>query len=391
MKIKESDALLYLFGLKKIINIFLTTFLTAYFVKESATYLTDISIYYIFCFLFLGLFTFLLGYIIKSKIPSYVMRIGIILFFVLISTIVLLKQNMVHYLPLLGFLYGLASSTYHYPYNLYLSEKIENHDRADYEFKKKTLGSVISIVVPVALGSLITTTSFIYTALIILLVCVMEIILSMYITPMKNRDKYFTPLNSLKRMWKDKEVKAMLLTDFFRGINIGDGALNILSTILIFNAFKTDLNLGIITSISWVLIILTQLIYTKYLKNKDDRPLILISVLIPCITIILLLFIRTNVTYILYYLGYNVFTNLVLLLIDVRLYNVSNSSLIRKTDRMEFWSIREVFLNLGRILSYVLLLVVAIINPNFLYYLLIILSLSILIMGYFLTKITQEN
>lgn len=388
--LKETDALILLYGLKKIITIFLTTFLTTYIVRSSTNYMIDVSYYSIFSFIFLGFFTFLIGYFIKSKISPNIFRIGIILFSILILTIILLKENIIKYLPLLGFLYGISGTTYHYPYNIYLSQKVDNNERISFEVKKETLSSVISVIVPTLLGYVITYASFRYTALIILLVCILQLILSFYITPLNINDKFFTPLNSFKKMWSKKETKNILILDMFRGMNISDGALTILSTILIFNAFKTDLNVGIISSISSLLVILLHYWYKKNYKEKDDSKLIIISSLIPVITIIILLFIKTNFTYILYYLGYNVLTNLLTLIVNVRLYNISSSK-ISKKDLMEFWSIRELFLNFGRLISYTLLIVIYKLNPNFLYELLVLLSISILIMGFILLNIKKEK
>ena len=59
----------------------------------------------------------------------------------------------------------------------------------------------------------------------------------------------------------------MLIVEFFLGTNISSGALQILITILIINSFKTDINLGIITSISTILSIIAIFIYGKIYKK----------------------------------------------------------------------------------------------------------------------------
>ena len=72
----------------------------------------------------------------------------------------------------------------------------------------------------------------------------------------------------------------------------------------------------------------------------------------------------------------------------IRLFNISNSKAIKAGNLMEFWSIREVVLNLGRITGYSLLLIVGLLNQfDYLHYLMIILTLSIAAMGYFLSKV----
>lgn len=391
-KVKEADALLLISGLRKIIAIFLGPFLTAYFIKESSEYLIDIAIYRGLCYFFLGLGGIIIGYIIKDKINVNIFRTGIVCYFIYILFIIILRENILNHLPMMGLLYGLSSILYHYPFNLYSSEKVSNGYRGEYEFKKKTLSMIIGTVVPFMLGSVISTTNFIITAIIILFICFLQFVLSFKITPMNNKDKHFTPLSSIRSLMKDRSVRSIIKADFYRGMNVGDGALEILTTVLIFNAFKTDLNLGIVTSLSGLFIVIMQYFYTKYYKNRDDKSVIIYSSILPVICVILLLLFKTNLVLIIYYFVYTVLLNILVLIQDVRLYNISNSKLVKKTDRMEFWSIREAFLNLGRIASYVLLLIVSLLNNTaYLNYLLIFLSLTIILMGYNLSKVTKNE
>ena len=75
---------------------------------------------------------------------------------------------------------------------------------------------------------------------------------------------------------------------------------------------------------------------------------------------------------------YSIFTNIILLTRDIRLYNVTNSNMVGKEDRTEFLSIREFVLNLGRVTSYGLLLIAGIFNNELVLNIsLILLTLSI--------------
>ena len=56
------------------------------------------------------------------------------------------------------------------------------------EFKKKSLQSIIGIVIPVLLGSIISTTNFRLTAIIVLIISVIQIILSLLIKPLEDVD-----------------------------------------------------------------------------------------------------------------------------------------------------------------------------------------------------------
>ena len=91
------------------------------------------------------------------------------------------------------------------------------------------------------------------------------------------------------------------------------------------------------------------------------------------------------------YFCYTAFVNVLNFIISIRLYNLSNIKTIREENEMEFWSIRELVLNLGRITSYILLFIIAKIGIEYLNYLLISLTLTIIFMAYYLSKINRNE
>lgn len=66
--------------------------------------------------------------------------------------------------------------------------------------------------------------------------------------------------------------------------------------------------------------------------------------------------------------------------------------IVKDGNFLEYWSLREFFLNLGRISGYVLLLLVGLTKQdNLLYYLMIILAFSIIITGYIVSNVKKYN
>ena len=392
MKYKESNILILIEALKRIITIFLGPFLTAYFIKTSINSINDLSLYYIVNYAAHAIFGIVMGFIVKKKFRLAMFRVGIITNFIYILFIVLLQEKILNYIPLIALLYGFSAIAYYYPYNLFASAKIKNSDRTDYEFKKKSLQSIIGIVIPVLLGSIISTTNFRLTAIIVLIISVIQIILSLLIKPLEDVDDEFEIIKSFKILIKNKDVRNMFLVDFFKGFFVTDSALDATIVILIISAFKTEMNLGIISSIASVFIIFMQYTYTKYLKNKDDKHLIISCSFIP-ITVLIILLLKTNtITLILYYFVYMTTINLLALILDVRLFNVANSKIVKDGNFLEYWSLREFFLNLGRISGYTLLLLVGLTKQeNLLYYLMIVLAFSIIITGYIVSNVKKYN
>lgn len=389
---KESNILLMIEALKKIIKIFLGPFLTAYFIKVSADSLVDISLYYIFNYAILGIGFFILGWFLKRRFHLETFRTGIVINFIYILVIVLLKEKIVNHIPLISLLSGISSCTYYFPYNLFASSKVKNTERDSYEMARKVLMTFVSIVIPILLGSIISTTNFQLTAVIILVVSILQIILSLLIEPLEIKNKKYTPFSSIVVLFKNKDVRNMLLVDFFKGMNLSDSALDILMVVLIVGAFNSDFSLGLFTSLSSVLVIVMQYLYTKVFNKKHDKILVFFSSLIPLIALVIMLLFNNDITLIIYYFSYMIMINLLALIFDVRLFNISNCKLIKEKHFLEFWAIRELVLNVGRITGFTLVLIAGVLNWNWLLYvLLFIFTLTIMFAGILTGKVKRYD
>lgn len=387
----EGNVIIAINAAKKTMEIFLGPFLTAYFIKTSAESMIDLSIFNIFSYILLALSSLIVASIVKNKFKIGMFRLGVILNFVYIMSIIVLKEQIIHHLGLISILYGVSNGIYYFPYNLFVINKVDNKNRTTYMVKSKVVSSVIGILCPILLGSIITITNYELTAIIIAIISSIQILLSFLIK--KEKDTNLSKFNLIKT-WKhlkdNKQIKKMCIVEFFIGMNVSNGALEILMTILIFNSFKTDMNLGIISSITTVLTIIFVNIYGKRYKNKNDNKVIIFSSILPVISLLLLLIWRSNITLILYNFCYVIFTAILTLTREIRLFNLADSSIVDRENQCEFFSGRECILNLGRITGYTMLLIAGIIgNQIILNIVMILLTLSILIMGLNIRKIEK--
>lgn len=389
MKYRSKENLFIIISsLRKIIDIFFGPFLVAYFIKTSTDSLTSLSVYNIIHYFFLSLLGFIVGYIVRNKFQIGMFRVGVILNFIYILFIIILKEEILNHLLILAFIHSVAAIAYWYPYNLFISKAIKNKDREQYEVKRKTAHLIVNVLTPILLGGMITTTNFYLTAIVIAVISGLQIIASFFIKTIEKKNYEFTPIKSFKIIMKDKNVRNLHKEEILKGMSTT--ALDTLVTILVFNAFKTDMNLGLISSISSIITILMANIYSKKFKNKSDSGVILICGIVPVISLLLLIFYTNNITLIIYYMIYNSLINILTMIIEIRMYNVSNSSIIKDNNTMEFWSIREVALNIGRIFGYTLLLLTVILNlDEYFNYLLLIVTFSIPLNAYFTSKIKR--
>ena len=387
----EGNIIIAINAMKKIMVLFLGPFLTAYFIKTSQESIVDLSVYYIFSNILLAVGSFIVASIIKNKFRIGMFRIGVILNFFYILAIIILKENIINHLALISILYGISSSVYWFPYNLFVINKIDNNYRTEYTVKSKIVSSIIGVLCPILLGSIITITNYELTAIIILFISLIQIILSFLLTSEKeNNLPKFNLKNAWKRLKDNEQIRKMSIVEFFIGMNVSDGALEILMTILIFNSFKTNFNLGIITSITTILSMIFIHLYGKIYKNKEDKNIIMISSIIPVLSVLLLLVWRNNITIIIYNICYVVFTSLLTLTREIRLFNISDSYIVDNNNQSEFFAIREGILNCGRIVGYLILLFAGISESLLILNIVMaILTLSILVMGVNIRRIEK--
>ena len=393
-KIKtEQNIIIIMDAIKKIMTIFLGPFLTAYFISTSTNSILNIAIYYIFTYATMALSTLVVAALAEKRNRIKIFRIGIILNFIYILIIILLKEKIINYLPIISILYGISASCYYFPYNLFIINKVKNTERTNYMVKLFITISVVGILFPIIFGSIITITNYILTAVIVLFISLIQIILSFFITDNHNGDleEY-----NLKKAWlelkKNKQVINCLAGEFFIGMNICNGALETVMVILILNSFKTNINLVIITSIATLLSILVVKIYGLIYNKRDDKKVIIISSIIPVISLIIFLILKTDTTVIIYKFSYVIFAEILSLVRKIKIFNLSNSKIVNKSNQCEFNAIREVTLNVGRVTGYTLLLLAGLTQSAVVLNIVtIILTLSLLVMSINLTKVKKNN
>ena len=125
-------------------------------------------------------------------------------------------------------------------------------------------------------------------------------------------------------------------------------------------------------------------------KKRDYKGLIIVSSILPVIAVFILLIWRNNITIIIYNICYVIFTSLLTLTREIRLFNISDSHIVDKNNQCEFFSLREGILNIGRVMGYTMLLLAGLTGSQIvLSIVMVLLTLSIPIMGLNITKIEK--
>lgn len=391
MKISNNAKRLIIINtIRKIIDIFLGPFLTAYFFKISTDSITIVSLYNIFSFLVIAVISIIVGSIIKGKYELKIFRLGMIIKFIQLMVLVILGKRVIDYIWLVGIISGISTITWSFPLNLLSATSISNEEKKEFVVYKTMFTNIVKVIVPVLFGSLISIESFERTAIIVLLLSIIQILLSYKLEYEDIKQKPKQRLNLIqeyKKLKTNRNVIQLFKTEFFQGMTY-EGALDTSITLLIIIVFNTDFNLGVVTSIISGLSIISSYMCRKIIKPENKKTTIFVSCIIPLLCTIVLLIVTNKYTIIAYSMVYTLFIQIISILKDINTLKLMNSEIINNSNRVETFVSLEIILGIGRIISYILLLMVGILGEVYLLkILIIILTLCIWFMGKNLLKI----
>ena len=386
---KNERAVMIIYGFMKLINVFLGPFLTAYFIKISTESIVDISTFNILNYLFLAIFGIIAGYVVKKKNTIFVLRLGIITKFLCLLFIIFLGERITTYYALVSFIYGFSSMFFYIPFNIVHAEVVDNKKRTAFELKLNTIKNIVSILGPILLGATITLINYQLTAIIILIFSLIQIIASFFLAPISIKHTEYHPLKTLKNLLKRSSYRKMLIVEYINGLTFSDSVLGTVLTILIMLSFKTDFNLGIITSLTTLLSLLAIYLYSKFYKEKSDKKLLLVSGITIFLSMLILAIKIVPVTIISYNIIYGILgTGILFFIYILRLFNLAKD--IGSDNKIEYWSINEFVLNIGRVSGFILLLIVSFIGLEYIVYFFIFLSIIVLIFSQILGSIEKN-
>lgn len=373
-----------------ILYMFLNTFMVAYFITLTNYNYSKISIYYALSFVGILLTFLILGRTIKNKRQVFIFRCGIVLYCIYILIIALLKENITTYYAPLGFFYGIVQGLFWVACHVLINEytnKIENK----FISIKSMISKTVKIIFPIIFGISIEATSFPYIAKIILVLSVIQFSFSLLVQDknMISRKKY--DLKEYIRYIKNNEKFKIAYK-----INIYDGIvcylLETLITILIVMTFKTSFNLGILTTIFSCLSILS--VYIFQLKFKSNKKVLLVCCAIMVISVIALLFKINRITVIIYNLCASLFLVILSNTADTKNYSIVNEDQkVIDEYLVEHQVLAQTYLNISRIISYILLFIASLFN-NILFFKIMMIFATMGIVGYskaMMSLDTNEN
>ena len=363
---KNYKVLMSLRLLKNILATFIDSFLVLYFLTISENNIIPFGIYKLIAVSTIFLTMFLLRNLCKSEYRKFILIFGILFDLLYFLAIIILQEKVIDYAYLLGILYGIEEGLYYSVFNSFESDGVDNKNRAKYYGNLKVYNSILSVIFPIFFGSIIAKTGFIKSLFIVIIIVILRVLLAFFFEdkniPKENKTNLKVCLKIIK---EEKEIKQLFKINFYDGLTYSNGAFKNIITIYIIKVFSDSFSLGIFTSIFSLIAGLMGYLFAHFIKRKE-YPYIIRFTMTFTICSLIILIIKCNVITIIVFNLFQTISNTLLGLInDYSKANLSNIKSIRTKYKIEYYIFSDFYLFLGRVLSYVLFILIAFIGEIF--------------------------
>ncbi|KPH71765.1 MFS transporter [Oceanobacillus caeni] len=357
MDVNRDLLLLLLIGGLYSLGIFLSnTFVNIYLWRQSGDYIT-IAVYNLGINLFQALTFILAGRLAKKVDRIIVLRLGVIFLSVFFLSVLIIGEKASYFNFLLGCLLGIGYGFYWLAFNVLTFEITEPDTRDFFNGFLGVLQSLGGMIGPLFAGLIIAKLdgnvgyTTIFTISFILFI--FAVISSFFLKRRSAKgDFYFRRI--LYERKNNKNWSRILYAHFFQGIR--EGVFVFVISIWVFIVTKSEFALGTFNLVLSGLSAVLYFIVTKYIKPARRKKAILIGALLLYISIFIILF---NVNYLLLIL-YAIVIGIAYPIINVPYvsltYDVIGKAWKAGELRIEYIVVRELFLNVGRIVSVLIFL-----------------------------------
>lgn len=352
-KLSRDLKLLIVFSaLRNITDLFLGTFLISFLMQNSLNEILSVSTYKLFEYTATCAGFFIFANWCKKYNKVAVFALNQIPKILLLTAIVLLGVHVSEYVIPLGILYGIGAAMYHLPMNTMVGEKSNKNTVGLYVGTKLATTYTVKVIVPITLGFFIDTSSYVSVAWFLLALSMLELILMLFISPSRHRSTKPIDFGGFVRcMMRFPIVRNLFAMEMMRGF--GTGLLASVITMYTVFMFKTDLNLGIFTTLFSICSIATSWLLGRYGKWKNYPHIILISMFVALCGISIFIWRATQITFLFYNLVYATAIITLEQLCSVNVFALSKTRCITTNHKVEYFVFRDFALFIGRWIGYV--------------------------------------
>lgn len=376
--------------LKNIINVYFDTFFVMYFFQVANYEVLPLAKYYLTLYFFIAIGFFIIRNFMKRNIKVPYFRMGISLQALYISLIMVLKEDIINHVFIVGLVKGMADGFYHFPKNILNTEKVTNEDRKTFNGIINIINKIMNIIIPLCMGVALTFISYINLGKVFFSLFVIMFIISFYLKDERYTTKNFQFKKFMELIKKNKKVRNALIVPFLAGFTYSSGVMGTIITLAKINIFKTNLNLGFVDSICAFLSLLICTVYTVKITKDKYKPILNISSVMSFLTLILFAFYPKVWVLIVYLIVRFSFIYIINLISDNVTVNLSNCKELKENYKTEYYFARDAIFAFSRCFGYLMLLLICLLlGMEYINYLMVIPAIALLLEGYIVAKLSK--
>lgn len=295
---RNQKSLLAVHMIRIMLELFTSTFLTSHIISLDpenifGSGLFNVAILYISQYVaYIVIYTINSYFVDRSNRVTF-LRIGIFVNACFLVAIVLWGEIIAHWIVLAGAICGISNAFYYSSFNVMKNELVNRIYMKKFSILTTVITNLINVVVPTLLGLLIDVSSYSNIAIYVILVIVVQFIISLFIKYKKPEGSKLEVKEYLKYLKNTPEDRKKIKYTYYNALLAGiKTTYKIVIIILTIFAFKTNLSLGILSSVFSLITIGLLMLYRKSEDNpKTNKLLIYLTVgtlpLISCVIFML--------------------------------------------------------------------------------------------------------
>ena len=353
-----------------IINLFISTFLVAHIYSLTDnlySYAFNVGVFQLSTYACMLVSYFLFSFVVDKTNRVWIYRIANIIEAILVLITIFYGKDLAKIVILAGLLNGLSHGAYYASYNVLKQEMVSRKSMDKFIIVITVLSKVVNVVCPILLGALIEVSSFSMVAIYVLILATIQTILSFFIKAKRPEDSNFNLKNYFKKLKKPSKINKKI--KFLYKIVAIYGLTSIVSMLLKINImmqFGSNFSLGTITSIFSVVAIITLLLMKRFTKYGKRFWLFIATGSLQIVGTVIFVIMPNMVTLIIYYFFYAICEIINGTICDlIRNKNFKENGMYQ--DIAEHQCVVESLLQITRIISFALLMLVSTIHSYIAY------------------------
>ncbi|NWQ40037.1 MFS transporter [Bacillus sp. EB106-08-02-XG196] len=348
---KDLTLLLFIGGTYSLSVALSNTFVNIYLWKQTGEY-SDLALYNLSIVILQPLTFILAGRWAKKIDRVKVLRIGVSFLALFYLMVLITGKNASTYLLLLGSLLGIGYGFYWLAYNVLTFEITEPETRDFFNGFLGILSSTGGMIGPIAAGFIITRfekfTGYTIVFGISLSLFALAVFLSFSLKPRPANGKYCFK-RILEERKKNENWRLITNANFFQGLR--EGTFLFIISVFVYISTGSELALGTFGLINSGISFVAYYAASRLIKKNKRKKAILVGGIILYLAVLLIVWDINYVKLLIYAAMIAVAYPLLLVPYMSTTYDIIGSAWKAAEMRIEYIVVREIFINLGRIVS----------------------------------------